>query len=117
MAGQVEEGGGALDRDAAGGAEERLELLGAQGALLGEEVEDAAAAVVDHEDADRDADVPKGGEAADVVEQAQVPGDDRRRPPARCAAPMPEEISPSIPFAPRLQRKSTSASPGATKLS
>ena len=46
------------------------------------------------------------GEAADVVQQAEVAGDDHGRPPARAAAPIPEETSPSIPLAPRLARKS-----------
>ena len=57
VVGEVEERGGALDRDAAGGAEQGLELLGVERLLLGEEVEDAAASVVDDEDADRDFDV------------------------------------------------------------
>ena len=51
--------------------------------LLGQEVEDAAAAVVDDDDADRGGDVAQRGEAADVVEQPEVPGDDRGRPAAR----------------------------------
>ena len=51
----------------------------AQRLLLGQEVEDAAAVVVDDDDADRGRDVAQGGEAAEVVEQAEVAGDDRGR--------------------------------------
>ena len=51
-----------------------LERLG-----LGQEVEDAAAVVVDDDDPDRGGDVAQGGEAADVVEEAEVAGDDRGR--------------------------------------
>ena len=80
--GEVEESGGLRGADAAGGAEQRLELIAGQRLLLGEEVEDAAAVVVDDDDADRGGDVAQGGEAADVVEQAEVAGDDRRRPAA-----------------------------------
>ena len=81
--------------------------------VLGQEVEDAAAVVVDDDDADRGGDVAQGGEAADVVEEAEVAGDDRGRAAAgvrrrRC----PEETRPSMPLAPRLQRKSASVSLG-----
>ena len=37
--------------------------------------------------------------------------------PLACAAPIPDETSPSIPFAPRLQRNETSVSPGARNCS
>ncbi len=77
--GEVEEGGGLGGVDAAGGPEKGLELVAAERLLLGEEVEDAAAVVVDDDDADRGGDLAQGGEAADVVEQAEVAGDDRRR--------------------------------------
>ena len=70
--GEVEEGRGPGAVDAAGRAEQRLELLAAECLLLGQEVEDAAAAVVDDDDADRGGDVAQGGEAAEVVEQAEV---------------------------------------------
>ena len=50
---------------------------------LRQEVEDAAAVVVDDDDAHRGRDVAQGGQAADVVEEAEVAGDDRRRPAAR----------------------------------
>ena len=46
---------------------------------LGQEAEDAAAVVVDDDDADRGCDVAEGREGADVVEEAEVAGDDRGR--------------------------------------
>ena len=52
--------------------------------------------------------VPQRGEPVHVVVEAEVAGDDPGRA-AGCAAaaPTPEEIRPSIPFAPRLQRNLT----------
>ena len=41
--------------------------------------EDAAAVVVDDDDADGSGDIAQGGEAADVVQEAEVAGDDRGR--------------------------------------
>ena len=67
------------DVDAARGAQQRLELLAVDRPLLGQEVEDAAAVVVDDDDPDRGRDLAQGGEAADVVEEAEVAGDDRGR--------------------------------------
>ena len=81
--GEVEEGRGLGDVDAAGGAEQGFELVAVQRLLLGQEVEDAAAVVVDDDDPHRGRDVAQGGEAADVVEQAEVAGDDRGRPAGR----------------------------------
>ena len=79
---EVEELGGLGDVDAARGAEQRLELLAGQRLGLRQEAEDAAAVVVDDDDADRRGDVAQGGEAAEVVQQAEVAGDDRGRPAA-----------------------------------
>ena len=62
--------------------EQGLELLAVQRLLLRQEVEDAAAVVVDDDDADRGGDLAQRGEAAEVVEQAEVAGDDRGRPAA-----------------------------------
>ena len=59
--------------------------LAAQRPRLRQEVEDAAAVVVDDDDADRGCDVAQRGKAADVVEQAEVAGDDRGRPAAGVA--------------------------------
>src|SRR6476620_2945069 len=68
--------------NSARGAKQGLELIAAEHRLLREEVEDAAAVVVDDDDADRGLDIAQCREAADVVEQAEVAGDDRRRPAA-----------------------------------
>ena len=46
-------------------------------------MEDAAAVVVDHEDPDRRLDVGQRRQPAEVVQEAEVAGDDRRRPAAR----------------------------------
>ena len=81
--GEVEELGRLGGVDAARGAEQRLELLPVERLGLGQEVEDAAAVVVDDDDADRGVDLAQRGEAAEVVEEAEVAGDDRRRPAAR----------------------------------
>src|SRR5690349_12378427 len=80
--GQVKERGGLGGVDAARGAEQGFELVAPQRRLLWQEVEDAAAVVVDDDDSDRGLDLAQGGEAADVVEEAEVAGDDRRRPAA-----------------------------------
>ena len=77
---------------------------------LGQEVEDPAAAVGDDHDPHRGVDVGQGREPAEVVEQAEVAGDDHRGPPARRRGADPDETSPSMPLAPRLARKSSSAS-------
>ena len=81
--GEVEEVGGLGDVDSAGGAEQGLELAVPECLGLGEEVEDATAVVVDDDDADGGLDPTQSGESADVVEQAEVAAEDRRRPAAR----------------------------------
>ena len=98
-----------LARSTPRGVPSRASNSSRRGLLLGEEVEDAAAVVVDDHDPHRGLDLAQGGEAAHVVEEAEVAGDDRRRPAAGWAAPMPEETRPSMPLAPRLHRKRTSA--------
>src|SRR6476619_197673 len=65
--------------DSSRGAEERLELLAGQCLRLGKEAEDPAAVVVDYHDPYGRGDLAEGGEAADVVQEAEVAGDDRGR--------------------------------------
>ena len=79
--------GGARGGDAARGAEQGLELARVESRLLGEEVEDPAAVVVDDDDPDRGRDLAQGGEGSEVVEEAEVAGDDRGRPPSHGRCP------------------------------
>src|SRR3954447_6374155 len=70
--------------DAERRAEDRLEFVALDLLGLGQELEDAAAIVVEHHDSDRRARLPQGSEAVHVVVEAEITGDDPRRSPGGC---------------------------------
>src|SRR6185295_6442621 len=76
---QAEEVGSLGCVDTPGRAKQGLELVARQHLGLGEEAEYPTPVVVDDDDPDRGGDVAQGGEAAHIVEQSEVAGDDRGR--------------------------------------
>ena len=83
---------------------------------LGQEVEDPAAAVVEHDQPQRWSPA-RGREAAEVVREREVAEHRPGAAPPTPAAPAAVETSPSIPLAPRLEMKRTRAGPGGRKAS
>src|SRR6476620_5125672 len=96
--------------NSARGAKQGLELIAAEHRLLREEVEDAAAVFFDDDDATGVSTSRSGARPPMSWSRPRSPVTIVVGRPLAWAAPMPEETRPSMPLAPRLQRKRTSAS-------